>query len=223
MNAFRLTVLLIAIAGIASYADETNLTLTVDGVTYSNVTFGTVTPVSVSIRHSKGAATVPLVKLSPALQARFGYDPAAAEQFRQREEARRKQAAEWKAFQAETSGKAMLDGEIVALKDLEPVELTGWVEAKGNNIDKRGEMGRGVRGTIIDLGRAKVGGDALLRTPGGKRVLVFDWIAPETVGDKTKVTAYRVNPKQGKVTYALTKTISFDTWKKMKEAQKEQP
>ena len=31
------------------FADETNLTFTVDGITYSNVTFGTVTPSSVTV------------------------------------------------------------------------------------------------------------------------------------------------------------------------------
>jgi hypothetical protein len=56
-------------------ANDSNLTLTVDGTTYSNVTFGTVTPSSVSFRHSTGAATVALAKLPPDLQQRLGYDP----------------------------------------------------------------------------------------------------------------------------------------------------
>jgi hypothetical protein len=51
-----------------SFADETNLTLTVDGVTYSNVKFGTVTPSSVTIFHRGGVASIPLEKLSPDLQ-----------------------------------------------------------------------------------------------------------------------------------------------------------
>lgn len=72
---FRYAVLFVAVAVIASYADETNLTLTVDGVTYSNVTFGTVTPSSVSIRYSEGIAKVPLTKLPPELQKRLGFDP----------------------------------------------------------------------------------------------------------------------------------------------------
>jgi len=57
------------------HAAETNLTLTVDGVTYSNVVFGTVTPYAVSVRHSTGAASIPLAKLPADLQQRFGYDP----------------------------------------------------------------------------------------------------------------------------------------------------
>src|SRR5206468_2491829 len=56
-------------------ADETNLILTVDGVTYSNVTFSASTPLSVSIRHSTGITRVPLAKLPAELQKRLGYDP----------------------------------------------------------------------------------------------------------------------------------------------------
>ena len=56
-----------------SYQETTNLT--VDGIVYSNVTFRTVTPTTVSIYHQTGVATIPLEKLSPELQKRFGYTP----------------------------------------------------------------------------------------------------------------------------------------------------
>jgi serine phosphatase RsbU (regulator of sigma subunit) len=69
----------------SAFAAESNLTLTVDGVTYSNVTFGTATPSSVSVRHSTGVASIPLEKLSPELQKRFGYDPQKAAASRQEE------------------------------------------------------------------------------------------------------------------------------------------
>lgn len=49
--------------------------LTIDGVTYENVRWGTVTPAAVSILHATGVATIPLWKLPPNLQKRFGYDP----------------------------------------------------------------------------------------------------------------------------------------------------
>ena len=62
-------------AVVASRTAEFNLTLTVDGVTFSNVVFGTVTPVSVSIRHSSGIEKIPLWKLPSDLQKRYGYDP----------------------------------------------------------------------------------------------------------------------------------------------------
>jgi hypothetical protein len=60
------------------YANETNLT--VDGVTYSNVTFGAVTSDTVSILHSTGVATISLAKLPTDLQKRFGYNPVRVEQ-----------------------------------------------------------------------------------------------------------------------------------------------
>ena len=68
MKVSRIAILLFAIALVASHADETNLTLTVDGVTYSNVTFRTATPYAISIRHKSGAASIPLAKLPPDLQ-----------------------------------------------------------------------------------------------------------------------------------------------------------
>lgn len=95
MNVSRVAVLIFAVAVMASHADETNLTLTVDGVIYSNVTFGTVTPLSVSIRHKTGAASVPLWKLPPDLQQRFRYDPVRAADYmaaQQRAEAARQEA-----------------------------------------------------------------------------------------------------------------------------------
>jgi hypothetical protein len=61
--------------GLPLFAGETNLTLTVGSDTYSNVAFGTVTPWSATIRHSSGIAVLPLAKLPPELQQRFGYDP----------------------------------------------------------------------------------------------------------------------------------------------------
>lgn len=68
-------VLLVFVLGGVVFADETNLNLTVDGVTYSNVTFGTATLTTVTISHSSGIATLPLAKLPPELQTRFGYSP----------------------------------------------------------------------------------------------------------------------------------------------------
>lgn len=56
----------------ATSTSETNLVLTIDRETYSNVTFYSVTPATVSIRHSSGLATLPLWKLPPDLQKRFG-------------------------------------------------------------------------------------------------------------------------------------------------------
>jgi hypothetical protein len=49
--------------------------ITIDGIVYSSVTWRTVTAATVSIFHSTGIAAIPLWKLPPELQKRFGYDP----------------------------------------------------------------------------------------------------------------------------------------------------
>ncbi len=63
------------------WADQSNLILVVDGVTYSNVTFKTATPTTVSIIHQTGAATLPLEKLPPEIQKQFDYSPKKAAQY----------------------------------------------------------------------------------------------------------------------------------------------
>jgi len=90
MNAFRIAVLLSAFAVSATFAEETNTlptTITVDGITYSNVTWHAVTPATVSIFHQSGAASIPLEKLPPQLQERFGYDPQKAAEYRAQQSA----------------------------------------------------------------------------------------------------------------------------------------
>lgn len=85
MKVSRIAVLFFfAVAVIGSRADDSNVTLTVEGITYSNVIFRTVTPLTVTVFHETGIATIPLEKLPPELQKRFGYNPekAAAERNR---------------------------------------------------------------------------------------------------------------------------------------------
>jgi len=62
--------------------DQSNLVLVVDGVTYSNVTFTSVSPTTVSIIHQTGAVIIPLDKLPPELQKQFNYDPKKAAAYR---------------------------------------------------------------------------------------------------------------------------------------------
>lgn len=92
MNVLCVAVLLFVSAVAASFAEETKTntlpsTITVDGITYSNVTWRTVTPATVSITHSTGAATIPLEKLPPELLTRFGYDPQRTAEYRAQESA----------------------------------------------------------------------------------------------------------------------------------------
>jgi uncharacterized Zn ribbon protein len=89
MNGFRLVVLLFVFTVVVAVrAEDTNTlptTITVDGITYSNVTWRTVTPATVTIFHETGVASIPLEKLPPELQRRFGYDPQRAATYRAQE------------------------------------------------------------------------------------------------------------------------------------------
>ncbi len=90
MKAIRVAVLLFVFAVAASFAEDTNTlptTIMVDGITYSNVTWRTVTSASVTIFHETGVASIPLEKLPPELQRRFGYDPQKAAAYRAQESA----------------------------------------------------------------------------------------------------------------------------------------
>jgi hypothetical protein len=89
MNGFRLAVMFFAFGVVVAVrAEETNTlptTITVDGVIYSNVTWRTVTSATVTIFHETGVASIPLEKLPPELQRRFGYDPQKAAAYRAQE------------------------------------------------------------------------------------------------------------------------------------------
>jgi hypothetical protein len=75
MSIFRVAVLLFAAAGCCLAADETNLTLIGDGVTYSNVTFGLVTVTAASNSHSSEIVTLPLSNQPTQFQEQLGNDP----------------------------------------------------------------------------------------------------------------------------------------------------
>jgi len=64
------------------WAGETNLVLTIDGATYSNVTWGATTPATVKMFHQHGVATMALSKLPAEWQQHFNYDRAQAEAYR---------------------------------------------------------------------------------------------------------------------------------------------
>ena len=67
---------------------QTDSNLTVDGVTYTNAVFGTVTPYAVTVKHSTGVASVPLDRLPADLRERFGYDRQKAQDYLQESTAR---------------------------------------------------------------------------------------------------------------------------------------
>ena len=75
MRILRLSCLLFIFAAVGALAEDTNTAITINGVTYENFHWGTVTPTTVSIFHKTGVATIPLEKLPRELQKQFGYDP----------------------------------------------------------------------------------------------------------------------------------------------------
>jgi hypothetical protein len=97
MNAFRIAALLCVCACASVLAQQTNVaettTLTIDGVTYQDVRWGRLTPSTATIYHKTGIATIPLEKLPPDLQKRFGYDPKKAAAYRAQEAQIAQQAA----------------------------------------------------------------------------------------------------------------------------------
>lgn len=81
---YPLVVVLFFLAGQVALLGETNLVLTVDGVAYSNVTFGLSSPNQVIMFHSRGITGVRLDKLPAELQRRFQYDPQKAAEHRKK-------------------------------------------------------------------------------------------------------------------------------------------
>jgi len=131
--------LLYTFAGVTSFADDTNTLpakITVDGVTYEDVRWGTATPSAVTIFHKTGIASVPLAKLPPDLQKQLGYDSAKAEAFiteerklaaHQAERERKRKELEEKAKNASTVSSRVLqvlaDGLLVETYD--PYDYVG--------------------------------------------------------------------------------------------------
>jgi hypothetical protein len=116
MNALRVAALLSVLVIAPSRAEETNALptkITIGFETFEDVAWGTVTPVSVSIRHRTGIATIPMEKLPTAIQKQLGYDPQKAADYQaalQRAEAARQEAKQkqWAAGAAERERQAQL-------------------------------------------------------------------------------------------------------------------
>jgi hypothetical protein len=108
------------------YATSNSLpfTITVDGISYSNVLLRAISTGEVSITHATGAATIPLEKLPPALQKRLGYDPQKADGIRHTET---EQTAEMQAAEVQAAQKRGRIGETRAQIDARygrPTQIT---------------------------------------------------------------------------------------------------
>jgi hypothetical protein len=101
---------------------QTNSTLTVDGVTYTNAVFGTVTPYAVTVKHSTGVASVPLERLPADLQQRFGYDPQKAQDYLRESTAR--QAALLASDRQESDARSGREHEVAVKAEIASTEAT---------------------------------------------------------------------------------------------------
>ena len=212
MNVLRVAVLLSILTVAISRADETNAlptTITIDGEKYEDVRWGTVTPVSVQLRHSGGVVGIPLEKLPKELQQRFGYDLLKANAYRA-------QQAEYETFKRETTGKALLEGKVISLTEHPLVKLRGWVTAgqEGPMLDQGVEKTRLVPTKVWEgSGRHTYERNTTRRVtglgPGGHKVLILGWSPAVGAGQWTEVSACAM----GSGTYRVPQPISFEFWK----------
>lgn len=101
---------------------QTDSNLTVDGVTYTNAVFGTVTPYAVTVKHSTGVASVPLDRLPADLRERFGYDRQKAQDYLQESTAR--QAALLASDRQESVARSGREHEAAVKADVANTEAT---------------------------------------------------------------------------------------------------
>ena len=135
--------------------------ITVDGVTYEDIRWGTVTRREVSVIHRDGIARIPLEKLPADAQRELGYDPQKAAADRAAEEARRlaalekaraeevekaRRLAEWNAYRRDCETKALVEGKLVPRES-----LTRWVCFVVTNAQPYIENGQTKTGTLLDV------------------------------------------------------------------------
>jgi hypothetical protein len=242
MNAFRVVILICVCVCGSVLTQETNVsertTLTVDGVTYSNVTFGTATPLSVSIRHRTGIASVPLAKLPPDLQQRLGYDPQKAAAYQQ-----------YLKYCADT--KLLLDGRLVEASQVQ--EMNGTIVA--NPASVKDNDGRTYKGTILersevtgyDIRSSPAAGGGLAEMPetysvegyrqraeavsgGGAatmlqyqyavvKLFVKDFFPTNSIGTSVSFRGTLINPIGGYTAWAVARKPSFEEWQKLQKQQ----
>lgn len=81
MKAVGILAVLLAAASLGAQTNEIIPVLSADGESYTNARITHTTPVSAVIVYDGGSVQIALSNLPPALQRKFGYDPAAAAQY----------------------------------------------------------------------------------------------------------------------------------------------
>ena len=122
----------------AAVAAQTNSTLTVGEVIYTNAVFGAVTPYAVTIKHSTGVAEVPLSELPADLQKRFRYDPQKAQAYLQESTAR--QAALVARDRQEAAARSGLEHEAAVKADVAATEAAEKAKLVSLTTEISGEV-----------------------------------------------------------------------------------
>jgi hypothetical protein len=118
--------------------------ITIDSVTYENVRWQKPTPSSVEIFHKSGIASIPLSKLPPELQERFGYDPQKATAYSTAEAAARSKQAELnRQAAAKQKERAQVEQQEAAQRE--------WADTVARKEQPRF---RNVNGTVYDFAAA---------------------------------------------------------------------
>ena len=135
--------------------------ITVDGVTYEDIRWGTVTRLEVSVIHRDGITRILLEKLPADAQTELGYDPRKAAADRAAEEVRRlaaiqkaladkaeqeRRLAEWNAYRQDCETKALVEGKLIP-RD----QLTRWVCFIVTNAHTYIENGKTKTGTLLEV------------------------------------------------------------------------
>jgi hypothetical protein len=219
---------LVQCAAVLAATNDLPNTLTVDGVTYSNVTWGAVTPATVTIFHKTGVAAIPLEKLSADLQQRFGYDPKKATAYRESEQAalktrlqqdaakraeETKRQAEFAAYEADCKTHVL-----VVCPPSEASQSGLWWVTKGS--EKKTIWGqieeKRLEGTVL---RGHLKEDLPFIAMGRKDreiLFVLNFFPTQDVGKSVEVEAFRTNPFGGMTSYYIGgKTPTFEEWRKI--------
>jgi hypothetical protein len=149
MRILWISLLCCLFAAVMVRGDDTNSTITIDGMTYENYHWGTVTTTTIAVFHKTGVATIPLEKLPPDLQERFGYDPKKAAALRASQQGAAVAAPSGRKHPAEIAGissssPTRVATSIVFLNESQDLRRIYWLDFKGGR-QRYGELKPGER------------------------------------------------------------------------------
>lgn len=245
----RLSILILTAALINATGLLAQETVTVDGVTYEILQWGTVTPAEVSVIHRTGTATLPLEKLPAELRERFKYDPDKAAAYRAKREAQRKQAAEKAAAQAEAARmqaeaarlererqwmearqfqqdaktRVMVEGRLMPRS-----AVRKWMGFYVGRINPKEDEEPGHAGVVLDLAEPtkdlKTVPPAMRLRPGlwkrtGEQIVFKGAIDPVLNGALVEVVGVELERVGDWIIVAIPREFTFEQWRRYRQEQ----